>query len=149
MEEVTEMKEMMAATKDKTVKYIGPGRPSGKWFKNQKTGKLYLVGKDQDGKYEVKETKETRTNAENNPKRAAKVDTKPVNNETKQAKTDTKPAKEGSRAAIMTQVQAKGIAYFRVMNKEELTEALTCGADRLKEIQETAKKRWQSGWGKN
>ena len=51
-----------------------------------------------------------------------------------------------SRKSLMDEAKARGIAYFRVMNKEELGEALSASPDRLKEIQAAAKARWQAGW---
>ena len=61
-----------------------------------------------------------------------------------------KAPKVGSRAELMAEAQAKGIKYFRILNKEELEEILTTNPTpgRITEIQEVAKERWQVGWGK-
>ena len=53
-----------------------------------------------------------------------------------------------SRKSLMDEAKTREIAYFRVMNKEELGEALLASPDRIKEIQVAAKARWQAGWKK-
>ena len=52
------------------------------------------------------------------------------------------------RQKLMAAAKAKRIAYFRILNKVELTEALKPGTTtkRVAEIQKTAVRRWQSGW---
>jgi hypothetical protein len=53
-----------------------------------------------------------------------------------------------ARQKLMKAAKAKGIAYFRILNKAELAEALKPGttAKRIAEIQKAAVRRWQSGW---
>ena len=61
-----------------------------------------------------------------------------------------------SRKSLMDEAKTRGIAYFRVMNKEELVEIVVGDSQamrddagsRIKMIQETAKARWQAGWKK-
>ena len=61
-----------------------------------------------------------------------------------------------SRKSLMEEAKARGISYFRVMNKEELSEIITGDSQamrddagsRIRTIQETAKARWQAGWKK-
>ena len=114
--------EMQAVIGDADAKYMGIAKGGGKWFKNHKTGTLYRV----DGN-EVKETRKTE-----------------VTKASKQKAKDDGP----SRNELMLAVKEKKIANFRVMNKEELAEVIKDGttASRIKEIQETAVKRWKSGW---
>ncbi|MCX5714081.1 MAG: hypothetical protein NT033_04595 [Candidatus Omnitrophica bacterium] len=114
--------EMQKVTGDADAKYMGLAKGGGKWFKNHKTGTLYRV----DGN-EVKETRKTEVTKAS--MRKAKGDG-PTRNE------------------LMEAVRDKKIANFRVMNKEELAEVVKDGttASRIKEIQETAVKRWKSGW---
>ena len=114
--------EMQAVIKDHDAQYMGPAKTGGKWFKNHKTGTLYRV----DGN-EVKETRKAEVTKAS--KQKAKSDG-PTRNE------------------LMLAVKEKKIANFRVMNKEELAEVVKDGttASRIKEIQETAVKRWKSGW---
>ena len=61
------------------------------------------------------------------------------------------PAKQGSVKAMMAEAQARGIKYFRILNKEELIRilGLTLDEDRnvADEIIDGAKKRWKAGWG--
>jgi len=59
-----------------------------------------------------------------------------------------------SRNAMMLEAKAKGIKYFRVLNKEELSKVLDMkkgGAsdEQIGVITEAAKVRWQAGWAKN
>ena len=121
--------EMQAVIGDVDAKYMGVAKGGGRWFKNHKTGTLYRVDKGSSG-YEVKETRKTDV-----------------------AKASKKIAKGSgpTRNEMMEAVKAKKIANFRVMNKEELAEVLKDGttAGRIKEIQETAVKRWKSGWKYN
>jgi len=60
---------------------------------------------------------------------------------------DTPPIKAGSRAALMQQAKDKGIKYFRILTKEELTKVLqvTATKEEVEQIIETAKARWQAG----
>ena len=113
--------EMQKVTGDPDAKYMGIAKGGGKWFKNHKTGTLYRV----DGN-EVKET------------RKAQVASKVFK--------ETPGAAAPTRNELMLAVKAKKIANFRVMNKEELAEVVKDGttASRIKEIQETAVKRWRS-----
>ena len=53
-----------------------------------------------------------------------------------------------SRKEMMAEAKARGIAYFRVMKKDELAAALKAGAEDLRAIQEAAKVRWKKGWSK-
>jgi len=118
--------EMQAVTADPEAEYMGPAKSGGKWFRNNKTGALYRVDKGEEG-YEVKETR--KDEATNVHKKRTRGDG-PTRNE------------------LMETAKAKKIANFRVMNKEELAEVVKPGtvASRIKEIQETAVKRWKSGW---
>ena len=120
--EIAVRQEMQAVIGDPDAKYMGPAKGGGKWFKNHKTGTLYRV----DGN-EVKETRKSEVT------KASK----------KKAKDDGP-----SRNELMLAVKAQKIKNFRVMNKEELAEVLKTDAtaSRIKEIQETAVKRWKSGW---
>ena len=113
--------EMQKVTGDADAKYMGPAKGGGKWFKNHKTGTLYRV--------EDNEVKETR-------KSEVAVSEKKVK--------DDGP----SRNELMLAVKEKKIANFRVMNKEELAEVLRSDTtpSRIKAIQESAVKRWKSGW---
>ena len=95
---------------------------------------------------------------------------KTAQNQTKQARSATKtqepaqaqapapiapqePKKESlmtvipTRSALMAQAQARGIKYFRVMNKVELETVLT-HPNLIEETAAAAKARWQAGWGK-
>jgi len=91
-------------------------------------GTLYRVDKGGNG-YEVKETRKTK---EDLVETAEKKD----------------KASGPSRQELMEAVKAKKITNFRVMNKTELAEIVKPGTTniRIKEIQETAVKRWKSGW---
>jgi len=53
-----------------------------------------------------------------------------------------------ARQELMKIAKAKKIANFGVLNKAELIEAISprTTKSRIKEIQETAVKRWKSGW---
>ena len=53
-----------------------------------------------------------------------------------------------TRQELMKIAKAKRIANFGVLNKAELAEVVNprTTAKRVKEIQETAVKRWKSGW---
>ena len=119
--------EMQAVTGDPEAKYMGPAKSGGKWFRNHKTGSFYRVDKGKNG-YEVKETRKAEV---------AKAHKK-------------RPKGDGpTRNELMETAKAKKITNFRIMNKEELAEVLKLGttSNRIKEIQETAVKRWKSGWG--
>ena len=91
-------------------------------------GTLYRVDKGGNG-YEVKETRKTK---EDLVETAEKKD----------------KASGPSRQELMEAVKAKKITNFRIMNKTELAEIVKPGTTniRIKEIQETAVKRWKSGW---
>lgn len=121
--------EMQVVIGDPDARYMGIAKSGGKWFRNQKTGTLYRIDKGGSG-YEVKETRKSEV-----------------------TKASKKKAKGGgpSRNELMLAVKAKKITNFRVMNKEELAEILKDGTttSRIKEIQETAVKRWKSGWKLN
>lgn len=124
--------EMQAIIEDADAKYMGVAKSGGKWFKNHKTGTLYRVDKGKSG-YEVKET---RKQEEGRVKKVEK-------------KIEKKVKISGStRQALMEEARAKKIANFRVMNKAELAEIVKPGISksRIKEIQETAVRRWKSGW---
>lgn len=67
--------------------------------------------------------------------------------------------KEGNgkltRKELMSQAQAKGIKYFRILHREELTEVLkqhdrievdSTAKSKIFAIQEVAQKRWKAGW---
>jgi len=56
--------------------------------------------------------------------------------------------KGATRQELMKIAKAKRIANFGVLNKAELIEVVNTRttAKRIKEIQETAIKRWKSGW---
>jgi len=120
--------EMQAVAKDPEAKYMGPAKGGGKWFKNHKTGTLYRVDKGENG-YEVKETR------------------KPKEETVKAIK---KTIKTGgpTRQELMELARSKKLKNFRVMNKEELAEVVkeSTSKSRAKEIEETAVKRWKSGW---
>ena len=122
MKESVLRQEMQAVIGDADAKYMGVAKTGGTWFKNHKTGTLYRVEGN-----EVKETRKTKT---------AGVAFK--------KKDSTGP----SRNELMEAVRAKKVKNFRVMNKEELAEVIKDGTtvSRIKEIQETAVKRWKSGW---
>lgn len=119
---------MQAVIGDPDAKYMGPAKSGGKWFKNYKTGTLHRVDKGGNG-YEVKETRKQK---EDLVKSAKKKDM----------------TVGPTRQELMEAVKAKKIANFRVMNKTELAEILKSGTtkSRIEEIQETAVKRWKSGW---
>ena len=53
-----------------------------------------------------------------------------------------------TRQELMKIAKAKRIANFGVLNKAELAEVVNSRttAKRIREIQETAVKRWKSGW---
>lgn len=57
--------------------------------------------------------------------------------------------KEGSRAALMAQAKAKGIKYYRILNKDNLRKVLdpAVSADSVNGIIIKAKEEWKSGWG--
>ena len=122
MKESTLRQEMQAVIGDADAKYMGVAKAGGKWFKNHKTGTLYRV----DGN-EVKETRKTKTAG---------------------AAFKKKDSTGPSRNELMEAVRAKKVKNFRVMNKVELAEVLKPDTTsiRIKEIQETAVKRWKSGW---
>ena len=65
-------------------------------------------------------------------------------------KTINKNVKSGdlARQELMKVAKAKKIANFAVLNKAELIEVISprITKSRIKEIQETAVKRWKSGW---
>lgn len=56
--------------------------------------------------------------------------------------------KSETRQELMKIAKAKRIANFAVLNKAELVEVINprTTKSRIKEIQETAVKRWKSGW---
>ena len=114
--------EMQKVTGDPEAKYMGPAKGGGRWFKNHKTGTLYRVEDN-----EVKETRKSEVS------KSAK----------KKAKDDGP-----SRNELMLAAKAKKITNFRILNKAELTEVLKPGTtpSRIKAIQESAVKRWKSGW---
>ena len=119
---------IVAVTGDPQAKKMGKAKTGGEWFKNAKTGTLYRVEKVGIG-YELKETRKTQVASGDTLKKRAK---------------DEGP----TRSKLMLAAKEKKITNFRVMNKEELAEVLRPGTtpDRIKEIQETAVKRWKSGW---
>lgn len=124
--------EMQAVIKDPEAKYMGPAKGGGKWFKNHKTGILYRVDKGEDN-FEVKETRKQE-------------------GITVKGKVSKKKGIGGpSRQELMELAKSKKIKNFRVMNKEELAEIVKSGTSqtRIKEIEETAVKRWKSGWSVN
>lgn len=62
-----------------------------------------------------------------------------------------------TRKDLMAQAQAKGIKYFRILQREELKEVLKLHVqaegspgspegNRISEIQQAAQKRWKAGW---
>lgn len=120
--------EMQKITGDQDARYMGVAKDGGKWFKNHKTGTLYRIDIGTNG-YELKETRKAQVVKEKTLKKRTKGDG-PTRNE------------------LMLAVKAKKIANFRVMNKAELAEILKPDTtpSRIKEIQEIAVKRWQSGW---
>lgn len=122
--------EMQAVAKDPEAKYMGPAKSGGKWFKNHKTGVLYRVDKGENG-YEVKETRK---------QEEVKVKGKVI-----KRKSETGGP---TRQELMELARSKKIKNFRVMNKEELAEVVkeSTSKSRAKEIEETAVKRWKSGW---
>ena len=65
-----------------------------------------------------------------------------------------KQAQPGSRAQLMEEAKAKGIKYFRILSKTDLSKVLEMkkgGAsdEQINVITEVAKIRWQAGWSKN
>ena len=59
-------------------------------------------------------------------------------------------AKLGSRTQLMQEAQKRGIKYFRILTKDELTEVLSqTDKNYINGIIENAKNRWQAGWSKN
>lgn len=132
MEEAMRL-QMQAVTKDPDTKYMGPAKSGGKWFKNYKTGTLYRVDKGEAG-FEVEETRKQEEL-------------------TVKGKVSKKRAEVGgpSRQELMELARSKKIKNFRVMNKAELSEITKSGTTvaRAKEIEETAVKRWKSGWSTN
>lgn len=125
--------QMQAATKDPDAKYMGPAKSGGKWFKNYKTGTLYRVDKGEAG-FEVKETR--------------KQEEVVVKGKASKKKVERSGP---SRQELMELARSKRIKNFRVMNKAELAEITksSTSAARAKEIEETAVKRWKSGWSTN
>ena len=125
---------MQTATKDPDAKYMGPAKSGGKWFKNYKTGTLYRVDKGEAG-FEVKETRKQEEGI-------------PVKGKVSKKKSERSGL---SRQELMELARSKKIKNFRVMNKAELVEIIKSGttAARAKEIEETAVKRWKSGWSTN
>ena len=120
--ESTLRQEMQAVIGDADAKYMGVAKTGGKWFKNSKTGTLYRVDDN-----EVKETRKA---------------------EATKASIQKAKSSGPSRNELMEAVRAKKVKNFRVMNKVELAEVLKPDTTpvRIKEIQETAVKRWKSGW---
>ena len=120
--------EMQAVIKDPDAKYMGPAKSGGKWFKNYKAGTLYRVDKGGNG-YEVKETRKTKEDLVETAEKKDKIS-------------------GSTRQELMEAVKAKKITNFRIMNKTELAEIVKPDTTniRIKEIQETAVKRWKSGW---
>jgi len=112
---------MQAVITDPDAKPIGPAKDGGQWFKNPKTGALYRVDKSGDG-YEVKETKQV-------------------------SQTSARKAKASglSRKDLMEEAKKRGIKYFRILNKEELVQALAkeTTPEKLAKIQEEAIRRWK------
>lgn len=125
--------EMQTLTKDPDAKYMGPAKSGGTWFKNYKTGTLYRIDKGEAG-FEVKETRK-----QEGVSVKGKVLKKKVN------------VGGPSRQELMELARSKKIKNFRVMNKAELAEIVKSGTTvtRAKEIEETAVKRWKSGWSVN
>lgn len=120
--------EMQAVIRDPDAKYMGIAKNGGKWFKNYKIGTLYRVDKGGNG-YEVKETRKTKEDLVETAKKKDKIS-------------------GPTRQELMEAVKAKKITNFRVMNKTELAEIVKPDTTniRIKEIQDTAIKRWKSGW---
>jgi len=119
-----------------TVKRMGPAKDGGSWYKNYHTGALYRIEKKGDALV-LAEKRESTV-----PAHIAKKN--------KVVGTGRTAKKDGtSRAALMQAVKDKGISYYRVMNREELSEAIKSdtSAKRIKEIQDGAVKRWKDGWG--
>ena len=89
---------------------------------------LYRVDKGGNG-YEIKETRKTKEDLVETAEKKDKIS-------------------GSTRQELMEAVKAKKITNFRIMNKTELAEIVKPGTTniRIKEIQETAVKRWKSGW---
>ena len=53
-----------------------------------------------------------------------------------------------TRQKLLKTAKAKKIAYFRIMNKAELVEAIKRGTtkSRIEKIQRISIRRWKSGW---
>ena len=120
--------EMQAVIGDANAKYMGTAKSGGRWFKNHRTGTLYRVDKGGNG-YEVKETRKTKEDLVETAEKKDKIS-------------------GPTRQELMEAVKAKKITNFRIMNKTELAEIVKPDTTniRIKEIQETAVKRWKSGW---
>jgi len=60
-----------------------------------------------------------------------------------------KTTKQGTRAALMTEAQKRGIKYFRILTKEELAKVLadSISPQEITVIQQAAQERWKAGWG--
>jgi hypothetical protein len=111
---------MYAATGDPDAKRMGIAKDGGLWFKNYYTDQLYRVDEDGKGGYEVKETK-------HDP-----IATK-------------KTAAGPSRAEMMQKAKGRGIKYYRILSKLELSQVLAeeITPEKIAEIQREAVERWK------
>lgn len=165
-----EVNPIMVVTGDAGAKKMGIAKAGGNWYKNYTTGVLYRITEGKDGKLTLAETvRPTKAQAENAKIAAAVAKKATVQAPSKQVEKATekfrkevltgkknKTCKGCSRAALMQELKEKGVAYFRILNKEELQtvkdmydHAVKTGIKEpakiagITEIIETAKKRWQ------
>jgi hypothetical protein len=110
---------ILEAIGDPDAQRMGPAKDGGEWYKNS-AGTCYRVDKDDKGGYEVKDTKH------------APIATK-------------KKASGPSRAEMMEKAKERGIKYYRILSKAELSEALKEDTPeaRIKELQAVAVCRWK------
>jgi hypothetical protein len=68
----------------------------------------------------------------------------------KKQESQTATASHLTRNEMVLEAKKRGIKYFRIMNKVELTEVLDpkTTPERVSEIQKQADARWKSGWSK-
>ena len=154
--QILEAKAIRELIGDRYAQFIGIDQKGngGKWYKSNKTGSKYRII-EADGGFKIAETvllkdgaqaavvvPEAARTAEKGAKAAPKA---------KEAPKAAKKAQEGSRAALIQEAKARGIKYFRILNKKELGEVLTphIGKERIVHIQMAAKARWQRGWKVN
>lgn len=160
-------------TGDPQAKLMGIAKAGGQWYKNYSTGMLYRIDKNEKGEHVVAEKKQTAlpavmikaqakkqaflkkvaANSPSNAKAAKETVKEPIvaGTMTLGELKATIAKAEHSRAGMMERVQALGYKYFRILNKAELAEIISYGAQpsaeaekKIAKIIEAAKKRWQN-----